>query len=96
MMRFVKAELGLGVEQRAKILNALADPTRLQMVDLLRERGEMSGTDLSEQLGISLAMHCHHSKILAEAGVVQKRKEGQTSYCSLNRALLGECLRMLL
>ncbi|WP_253188496.1 metalloregulator ArsR/SmtB family transcription factor [Leptolyngbya sp. 'hensonii'] len=78
-------------EQRAKIFAALADPTRLRMVELLNRQSEVSGSDLAHQLGISLALFCHHSKILAEAGVIQVRKEGQTKYNSLNRSVLTTC-----
>lgn len=79
-------------EQRAKIFAALSDPTRLRFVELLAESGEMSGSEIANQLGISLALFCHHSKILVEAGLVQARKDGQTKYNSLNKALLVACL----
>lgn len=79
--------------QRAKVFAALSDPTRLRLVELLAERGEMTGSALAEMLGISLALHCHHTKILTEAGVVHKRKEGQTTYCSLNPEVVSNALR---
>ena len=80
-----------GTEQRAKIFAALSDPTRLRIVELLAERGEMSGSEIANQTGISLALFCHHSKTLAEAGVILTRKEGQTKYHSLNQELLAKC-----
>lgn len=83
------------VEQRAKIFAALADPTRLRIVELLSSLGELSGSEIAAQLGISLALFCHHSKTLAEAGLVQIRREGQTKYHSLNRALLTQCFASL-
>jgi DNA-binding transcriptional ArsR family regulator len=79
-------------EQRAKVFAALSDPTRLQIVDLLVSCDEMSGSEIANQLEISLALFCHHSKTLVEAGLVQSRKDGQTRYNSLNRALLSACL----
>lgn len=78
-------------EQRAKIFAALADPTRLRIVELLAVADELSGSEIANQLGISLALFCHHSKILIEAGLVDARKEGQTKFSSLNRALLAAC-----
>ncbi len=78
-------------EQRAKIFAALADPTRLRIVELLSDAGEMSGSELAGSMGISLALFCHHSKILAEAELIQIRREGQTKYNSLNRRLLKRC-----
>lgn len=79
------------IAQRAKIFAALADPTRLRVVELLAEQGELSGSEVANALGISLALFCHHSKILAEAGLLQIRKEGQTKFNSLNRDLLEDC-----
>ena len=78
-------------EQRAKIFAALSDPTRLRIVELLVEGGELSGSEIAGQLGISLALFCHHSRTLAEAGLIYIRREGQTKYNSLNRDLLDRC-----
>ena len=82
-------------EQRAKIFTALSDPTRLRIVELLAGCDEMSSSEIAERLGISLALFCHHSKTLIEAGLIEKRKVGQTKYNSLNRALLTQCFDSL-
>jgi len=83
-------------DQQARIFSALADPVRLRFVRELVERGERSGTAIAEKLGISLALLCHHSRILVESGVVAKRKDGQTAYYSANRPLLRHCMKSLL
>ncbi|AFY86138.1 MAG: hypothetical protein CLLPBCKN_002764 [Chroococcidiopsis cubana SAG 39.79] len=82
--------------RRAKIFAALADPTRLKIVELLAHAGELSGTEIAQKLSISLALFCHHSKTLAEAGLLDIRKEGQTKYNSLNWELLNACLQSLM
>jgi len=82
-------------EQRAKIFAALSDPTRLRIVEKLAQTAEMSGSEIAMHVGISLALFCHHSKLLAEAGVIQTRKEGQTKYHALNRELLINCFATL-
>jgi DNA-binding transcriptional ArsR family regulator len=79
-------------EQRTKIFAALSDPTRLKIVELLASCEEMSGSEIADKLTISLALFCHHSKTLTEAGLIKQRKEGQTKYNSLNRGLLVGCL----
>ena len=81
----------LRTECRAKIFAALADPTRLRIVELLVEQIELSGSEIAGRVGISLALFCHHSKTLAEAGVVHIRRDGQTKYHSLNHPLLADC-----
>ncbi len=83
-------------EHRAKILAALSDPTRLQIIEILADHTEMTGSEIAEKANISHSLLCHHSKILAEAGLIKKRKEGQTTYTSLNRELLSDCAKSLL
>jgi DNA-binding transcriptional ArsR family regulator len=80
-------------ERQAEIFAALADPVRVRFLRELAGGGEHSGTAMAKRLGISLALLCHHSKVLVSARLVQKRKEAQTSYYRANRALLKECLR---
>jgi DNA-binding transcriptional ArsR family regulator len=81
--------------QQAKIFDALSDPTRLRMIELLAKTDEMSSSELAGQLGISLALFCHHSKTLLEVDLVTRRQEGQTKYLSLNHPLLNDCLQSL-
>lgn len=82
-------------DRRARIFKALGDPTRLQMVELLARCSRMSGTEIAEGTGITLALLCHHWTILADAGIIKKWKDGQTAYCSLNWEMLLECLASL-
>ncbi|MBE9102059.1 ArsR/SmtB family transcription factor [Vacuolonema iberomarrocanum] len=86
------APLSFSTEQRAKIFAALADPTRLRIVELLAAEGELSGSQIATQLDISLALFCHHSRTLVEADLLQVRRDGQTKYNSLNQMLLHQCL----
>lgn len=83
--------LQVDTEQRAKIFAALADPTRLRIVELLTIHAELSGSEIAAHTGISLALFCHHSRTLSEAGLISIRREGQSKYNTLNRALLRSC-----
>jgi DNA-binding transcriptional ArsR family regulator len=78
----------LAPEERAKVFKALSDPSRVGIVDILSKQGPLNGTELAEQLGISLALLCHHWDVLAEAGIVQKDKVGQARYCSLDLSVI--------
>jgi DNA-binding transcriptional ArsR family regulator len=80
------------VAQRAKIFAALADSTRLRFVELLAQSDEMSGSEVADKLGISLALMCHHSKVIVDVGLAKKRKDGQTAYFSLDKEVLSKCL----
>ena len=82
-------------EARAKIFSALADPTRLRIVEVLMKEGELSSTKIANKLEISLALLCHHSKILIDAGILVLRKQGQTKFRSVNCELLNACFDSL-
>jgi DNA-binding transcriptional ArsR family regulator len=81
---------------RAAVFKALGEPTRLRIVDFLRRRGrEATGSEIAEHVGISLALLCHHTDALVDAGLVTKRKEGQTSIWRVNTVALSAALRSL-
>jgi DNA-binding transcriptional ArsR family regulator len=80
-------------DRMAVIFAALADPVRVRFVRELVDGGEQSGTWLAERLGISLALLCHHSKILVGVDLVQKRKAAQTTYYKANKAALKQVLQ---
>ena len=90
------AEMVPSVEDRALVFKAIGDPTRVRIIELLRaQTEEITGTEIAESVGVSLALLCHHSRVLVEAGLVTKRKEGQTSYWTLNRDSLAAALGSL-
>lgn len=61
---------------------ALADPTRLRILALLRVM-ELSVGELAQVLGQSQPRVSRHLKILADAGVLQRRKEGSWVFLTL-------------
>lgn len=62
---------------------ALADPLRLQVVELLRFQ-EMCVCDLCDRLNVSQSKLSFHLKTLKSAGLVHARQEGRWIYYSLN------------
>jgi DNA-binding transcriptional ArsR family regulator len=62
--------------------SALADPMRLRIIDALRG-GEIQVNDLVEQVEIQQSGVSRHLGILARAGFVSVRPEGQKRYYSL-------------
>jgi ubiquinone/menaquinone biosynthesis C-methylase UbiE len=61
---------------------ALADPTRLRIIALLRLM-ELSVGELAQVLGQSQPRVSRHLKILADAGVLERRKEGSWVFLTL-------------
>jgi DNA-binding transcriptional ArsR family regulator len=66
------------------LLRALADPTRLQIVEAMR-LGECAVTEIVDRLDIHQSGVSRHLRILHEAGVVQVRPDGQRRLYSLRR-----------
>lgn len=64
------------------IFAALADPTRLRIMTLLRSM-ELSVGELAQVLGQSQPRVSRHLKILADAGMVERRKEGAWTFVGL-------------
>ena len=58
------------------LLQLLADPTRLEILDALRQ-GETSVGQIVQQVGIRQSGVSRHLRILHEAGVVTVRADGQ-------------------
>jgi ArsR family transcriptional regulator, arsenate/arsenite/antimonite-responsive transcriptional repressor len=61
----------------ARILGALADPVRLQLLSLVASRDEICSCDLETPLGKSQPTISHHTKVLAGAGLIVGQKRGR-------------------
>jgi ArsR family transcriptional regulator, arsenate/arsenite/antimonite-responsive transcriptional repressor len=69
----------------ARILKALADPTRLRLVSMVaaREGGEACVCDLTEPLALTQPTISHHLKVLVDAGIFSRDKRGKWAYYAL-------------
>lgn len=73
----------------AKILKALSDPKRLQIVDML-SCGELCACQILEAFHVTQPTLSHDMKLLVGAGIVKDRREGKNIYYSLDEELLEE------
>jgi DNA-binding transcriptional ArsR family regulator len=64
------------------LLSALADPTRLRIVEVLRQ-GECAVGEVVERVGIHQSGVSRHLGILQETGIVGMRPQGQRRLYSL-------------
>ena len=74
-----------------RVFSALSDRTRRAMVRRLAER-ECSVTELAEPFSMSLAAVSKHLAVLERAGLVRRRRDGRTHYCSLRPEALTDAL----
>lgn len=70
-------------------LEALADPTRRRIVELLAQRARTTG-ELVDEFDVSAPAISQHLNVLRAAGLVRTRAEGQARIQSLNPAGLDE------
>ncbi|MEW5814969.1 MAG: metalloregulator ArsR/SmtB family transcription factor [Spirochaetota bacterium] len=69
-------------EARARIMKALAHPTRLFIVDRLAEH-EYCVNELTDMIGCDMSTVSKHLSLLKNAGVVQDEKRGACIYYTL-------------
>jgi ArsR family transcriptional regulator, arsenate/arsenite/antimonite-responsive transcriptional repressor len=61
----------------AKVFAALSDPVRLRLLSLVAAGGEVCSCNLEEPLGKSQPTISHHTKALADAGLLVGEKRGR-------------------
>ena len=69
-------------EREATLCKAFANPTRLQLIDLLEE-SDCWASELQQALEISKANLSQHLSILKASGIVQARRNGKQLHCRL-------------
>lgn len=75
----------LGCEMMARaqierISKALADETRLTIFEAIARRGEMNCSEIVSLRGVTPATVSHHLKVLADAQLIECRRQGQFVY----------------
>ncbi len=71
----------------ALVHKALADPTRLRILQRLAE-GDGTVTDLMHHVDLSQPLVSWHLRRLRTAGLVETRRQGRETICSLGREAL--------
>lgn len=77
------------------LFKALNDPTRRQILDLLRE-GDLNAGEIAERFDMTKPSISHHLDLLRQAGLVESIKKGQFILYSLNTTVLDELLSWLM
>jgi ArsR family transcriptional regulator, arsenate/arsenite/antimonite-responsive transcriptional repressor len=81
---------------QARLLKALADPTRLRILSLLsRHEGEVCVFEIVESFTLEQPTISHHLRILRDAGLVDCRKKGLWAYYYVRREALGRAREVI-
>lgn len=96
----VAAATPISTERAAQLtaaFKALADPARLQMISTIAAdpRGEAGAFDFTESVNLAQPTVSHHLKVLHEAGLLSRRKEGTSVYYRVVPPALDDLVRAL-
>lgn len=81
---------------QARLLKALADPTRLRILSLLsRHEGEVCVFEIVESFTLEQPTISHHLRILRDAGLVDCRKKGLWAYYYVRREALSRAQEII-
>jgi len=69
--------------QFARVGRAVANPRRLEILDLLAQ-GERTVEDLAAEVGTTVSNISQHLQVLRSSGLVSSRKDGQFVHCALS------------
>jgi ArsR family transcriptional regulator, arsenate/arsenite/antimonite-responsive transcriptional repressor len=70
---------------------ALADPTRREILDLLRH-GEMTAGALAEKFDMTKPSMSHHFAVLKDADLITSRRDGQQIWYALNTTVVQDLM----
>jgi len=77
------------------VFKALNDPTRREILELLKEK-DLTAGEIAGEFNISKPSISHHLDLLRQAGLVESVKEGQFIYYSLNTTVMDEIFKWFL
>lgn len=79
-----------------RVLAALSDENRFRIVELLAKReDELSCGTIGKALDLSPSLLSHHLAILADAGIISRRKNGLWTMNALERPVIERQLQVL-
>jgi ArsR family transcriptional regulator, arsenate/arsenite/antimonite-responsive transcriptional repressor len=79
----------------AAIFGALSDPVRLRMLSLIASEAEVCSCALEGPLGKSQPTISHHTRILADAGLIEGEKRGRWMWWHVVPSQLNQVARIL-
>ena len=86
------AKTQLKYEARARIIKAMAHPTRLFILDELSRAGEECVCDLTEKIGVDMSTVSRHLALLKAAGILEDEKRGAMVFYRLKMTCLQKFL----
>ena len=79
---------------RSTVFRALADPSRLKILDFLRP-GEKCACDIVESVGFAQPTVSRHLKVLIDCGILRRRREGNKMLYTITNPKIHEIIELV-
>lgn len=81
--------------KQAELFKALSVASRIKIIDLLKNKGPLGASELSEALGITPSAVSQHLKALRYAGLVRSERKGYWLPYEIDSGALDQCRELL-
>jgi ArsR family transcriptional regulator, arsenate/arsenite/antimonite-responsive transcriptional repressor len=78
------------------VFRALGDPTRREVLRLLRESGSMTAGEIAERFHLAKSTMSAHFNALRQAGLIVSERQGQQIVYSLHESVVEEAIEAML
>ena len=76
-------------------MSALSDPTRMQILELLMEQGEMNSQQVIAELDLSQSSASRHLIQLCASGFLVEKRVANSKYYAINRDRIDDTIELL-
>lgn len=83
------------VKPYALFFQSLANQTRMQVIDLLADKGSMSVSEICDELGLEQTLVSHNLRCLTFCGLVTSRREGKSRIYAINEQTVTPLMKIV-
>ena len=80
------------IEKSSQMLKAIAHPTRIKILQMLKDAEEHSVTDIYLGLECEQPTISHHLIIMKDKGVLKSRRKGKNTFYSIKKDAFVDCI----
>ncbi len=82
------------IEKSSQMLKAIAHPTRIKILHMLKDAKEHSVTEIYLGLACEQPTISHHLGIMKDKGVLKSRREGKNTFYSIRKDTFVDCINI--
>ena len=76
-------------------IKTLSDNKRYQILQLIKEKGTITGVEIAEKLGLAPSTVSHHMTSLRGMGLIHEESESGIKFYSINKNTIKDCVELL-